>query len=64
MTSVGSNFLCGRPPGGAPSPVRTRPPEPDTPTCGRHKWMAPDLIQLDKNAKESLNLSSKDAGPQ
>ena len=27
--AVGSNFLCGRPHGADPSPVRTRPPEPD-----------------------------------
>ena len=42
MTSVGSNFLCGRP-HGAYLPVRRRPPEPGPlpPPCGRHKWMAP-----------------------
>jgi len=29
MTSVGSNFLCGRPHGADPSHVRMRPHEPD-----------------------------------
>jgi len=28
MTSVGSNFLCGRPHGAGPYPVRMRPLEP------------------------------------
>ena len=45
MTSVDSNFLCGRPHGaGPPPPVHMRPPEPDplSPPCGRHKWMAPN----------------------
>jgi len=43
MTSVDSNFnfLCGRPHGAGPLPPR--PPEPDPPPCGRHKWMAPFL---------------------
>src|SRR6218665_1326653 len=29
-----------------PPPVHMRPPEPDPPPspCGRHKWMAPNLI--------------------
>ena len=25
-----------------PSPVHMRPPEPNPPSCGRHKWMAPN----------------------
>jgi len=29
MTSVGSNFLCGRPHGAYPLPVRRRSPEPN-----------------------------------
>ena len=46
MTSVGSNFTCGRPHGADPtSTVRICPPEPDSPfpPSGRHKWMAPNL---------------------
>src|SRR6218665_3318198 len=41
MSSVDSNFnfLCGRPHGaGPPSPVHMRPPQPDPPPCGRHKF--------------------------
>ena len=36
---VGSNFLCGRPHGVEPSPVRMRATEPDPlpPSCGRDK---------------------------
>ena len=47
MTSVNSNlnFLCGRPHGAGP-PVHMRPPEPDPPPCGRHKWMAPYSTNL------------------
>jgi len=47
MTSVDSDFkfLCGRPHGAGPSaPVHMRPPEPDPPLCGHHKWMAPYQI--------------------
>jgi len=47
MTSVDSNFnfLCGRPHGAGPGPpVHMRPPEPDPPPCGRHKWMAPYML--------------------
>src|SRR6218665_1142879 len=46
MKSVDSNFnfLCERPQGaGPPPPVHMRPPEPDPPPCGRHKWMAPNM---------------------
>jgi len=39
MTSVGSNFLCERQHGADPLPVHMRPPEPDPPPCGLHKWM-------------------------
>ena len=27
-----------------PPPVHMRPPEPDPPPCGHHKWMAPPNI--------------------
>src|SRR6218665_156663 len=41
MTSVGSNFLYGRPHGADPSPIRMPPPESDPPPLRvRHKWMA------------------------
>jgi len=42
MMSVGYNFLCGRPRGA--DPTSPRPPEPDFPPCGRHKWMAPQPV--------------------
>jgi len=42
MTSVSSDFLCGRPQA-LTVPVHRRPPEPLPPPCGRHKWMAPYL---------------------
>jgi len=35
-------FLCGRPHGVWPLPVRMRPPEPNPLPFGRHKWMAPN----------------------
>jgi len=46
--SVGSNFLCGRPHGADPSPVRMRSPEPGylSPPCGRHKCRAYVNVQL------------------
>ena len=54
MTSVDSNFnfQCGRPHGAGPPeahpPVHMRPPEPDPlpPPCGRHKWMAPNVLYM------------------
>jgi len=47
MTSVGYNFLCGRPHDAAPPPVRRRLPELDPPPRGRHKWVAPKATDKD-----------------
>src|SRR6218665_2032754 len=32
--------------GWTPPPVHMRPPEPDPPPCGRHKWMAPNPVNI------------------
>ena len=39
---------------GPPPPVHMRPPKPDPPPCGRHKWMAPYV----KHTKNVLKLNS------
>jgi len=48
MMSVGSNFLCERLHGADPLPHPQRPPMPDPPPCGRHKWMAPKVNPSEK----------------
>jgi len=42
MTSVGYNFLCGRPQGADPRPQASTWAWP--PSCGRHNWMVWPLI--------------------
>jgi len=39
MTSVGSNYCVDAHMELTPHPINMRPPEPDHPPCGRHKWM-------------------------
>ena len=58
--SVGSNFLCGRPPGTDPmSPsesvnLNLTPPPPH----GRHEWMAPYVLQASRDRCCNTDLMS------
>ena len=42
-----------------PFPVRMRPPEPDIPSCGRPKWMAPYAgRQADRHADRQTDIQT------